>query len=57
MFHPITVEIADVSNTIPRASLSDPWDLLIVATAMVIGVELVTRDGAIRESGLVRSVW
>jgi PIN domain nuclease of toxin-antitoxin system len=35
----------------------DPFDALIVATAQVIGLPLVTRDGPIRESGAVRVLW
>lgn len=35
----------------------DPFDALIVATAQVIGLPLVTRDGPIRESGAVAVVW
>lgn len=35
----------------------DPFDALIVAAAQTTGVPLVTRDGAIRESGAVRVIW
>jgi PIN domain nuclease of toxin-antitoxin system len=35
----------------------DPFDALIVATAVTMGLPLVTRDGVIRESGRVRVVW
>jgi PIN domain nuclease of toxin-antitoxin system len=35
----------------------DPFDALIVAAAHTTGVPLVTRDGAIRESGAVRVIW
>ncbi len=35
----------------------DPFDALIVATAQVIRLPLVTRDTEIRASGLVRVIW
>ena len=35
----------------------DPFDALIVAAAQAAGLPLVTRDGAIRESGTVAVIW
>jgi PIN domain nuclease of toxin-antitoxin system len=35
----------------------DPFDALIVATAQIVGLPLVTRDGPIRESGRVAVLW
>jgi PIN domain nuclease of toxin-antitoxin system len=35
----------------------DPFDALIVASAQIAGLPLVTRDEAIRSSGAVRVVW
>ena len=35
----------------------DPFDALIVAAAQSIGLPLVTRDAAIRESGAVPVLW
>ena len=35
----------------------DPFDALIVAAARDAGLPLVTRDGAIRESGTVKVLW
>lgn len=35
----------------------DPFDRVFVATALGLDAELVTRDGAIRDSGLVTVVW
>jgi PIN domain nuclease of toxin-antitoxin system len=35
----------------------DPFDGLIAAAAQTMGLPLVTRDGAIRESGAVRVLW
>ena len=39
------------------ASLRDPFDRLIVSAARSIGATLVTRDGAIADTGLVETVW
>jgi PIN domain nuclease of toxin-antitoxin system len=36
---------------------ADPFDRVIVATARRHGVPLLTRDAAIRECGLVETVW
>ena len=38
-------------------ALPDPYDHLIVAQARVVGLPLITGDGEIRQSGLVRTVW
>lgn len=35
----------------------DPFDALICASARDLGLPLLTRDAAIRESGVVRVVW
>ena len=35
----------------------DPYDRLIVAEAIVLGVPLITKDGNLTDSGLVRVVW
>lgn len=37
--------------------IRDPFDRLIVAQARLSGVPLITGDGRIQESGLVRTVW
>jgi len=39
------------------SQIRDPWDRLIVATAASQGLSLVTRDGQIIASGLVRTIW
>jgi PIN domain nuclease of toxin-antitoxin system len=35
----------------------DPWDLLIVAAAQVLGLPLITRDAAIVASRAVKVIW
>jgi PIN domain nuclease of toxin-antitoxin system len=55
--HAIDVAVADAFTLIPRTVVTDPWDRFIVATAKAMALPLVTRDGAIRESNLVETVW
>ncbi len=53
----VDVAVADAYTGISRDLLKDPWDRFIVATALVLRAPLVTRDGAIRNSELVETVW
>ena len=55
--HPIDEDVVDATTSIPRDLLTDPWDRFIVATAKTLGLPLVTRDRAIRDSGLVPTIW
>lgn len=50
---------ADIAAAVPGLALphADPFDRVIVATAIRHQLSLVTRDRAIRESGLVDVVW
>ncbi len=54
---PITLDVTAAFRQIPRDALGDPWDRFITATAMALGLPLVTRDGRIRESGPVETIW
>jgi PIN domain nuclease of toxin-antitoxin system len=54
---PIDEEIVDATTSIPRKVLGDPWDRFIVATALTLGLSLVTRDSTIRNSELVQTIW
>ena len=38
-------------------TIRDPYDRLIIAQARVAGLPLITADGEIQDSGLVRTVW
>ncbi|MGD0479872.1 MAG: type II toxin-antitoxin system VapC family toxin [Terracidiphilus sp.] len=54
---PITPEIAARAVSFPDSYPKDPQDRLIGATALVEGVELVTRDKSIKKSGCVPVIW
>jgi PIN domain nuclease of toxin-antitoxin system len=41
----------------PLTVLPDPWDRMIVATAMQLGVPLVTKDRAITAASVVETIW
>lgn len=56
----VTPSIADRFGEPALAALRDPWDRLIVATAIDLDVPLITRDGAITQvgtTGVVEVVW
>jgi PIN domain nuclease of toxin-antitoxin system len=48
---PVTSRIADRfgDQTIAASPLTDPWDRLIVATAVELGVPLITKDRKMRD--------
>lgn len=49
--------VVEKFTTIDRALIADPWDRLIVATALALNVPLVTRDGPIRQADVVETIW
>ena len=49
---PLCLPIIEKSRHVPRESVSDPWDRLIVATSMHLGLPLITRDKSLRRLGL-----
>lgn len=58
-FHFVSVDmhIAKTAVFLPNWAHKDPADRFIVATALRLGVPLVTKDEKIRRSKLVRTVW
>lgn len=54
---PLTPAVAVRATQFGDAFQGDPSDRLIVATALVHGGRLVTRDERIRDSGLVEVAW
>lgn len=53
---PLTPAVAAASAALGDFH-GDPADRLIVATALVHGATLLTRDERIRAAGVVRTVW
>jgi PIN domain nuclease of toxin-antitoxin system len=54
---PLTVDVAIESEQLGAGRPSDPADRLIVATARVHDLTLITSDFGIRESGAVATLW
>ena len=38
-------------------TIRDPYDRLIIAQARISGLQLITGDAMIQDSGLVRTIW
>jgi len=56
-YQPLDLTAEQVLVADELAFTRDPFDALIVATAVTMAMPLVTRDGVIRESGRVRVIW
>jgi PIN domain nuclease of toxin-antitoxin system len=54
---PITPRIADIVTTLPKEINSDPADRLIAATALSLGIPLITADKNLADSEAVQTVW
>lgn len=53
---PFTAEVAQAMRQVSRAEVPDMPDRIVSATAVFLGVPLITRDGRIRASN-VQTVW
>jgi PIN domain nuclease of toxin-antitoxin system len=54
---PITAKVAALATQFSDEYSSDPCDRLIGATALAEGMVLVTKDGNIRKSRQIQTVW
>ena len=54
---PLTADIAVRSTRLSQGFHGDPADQLIVATAIVLGAALVTRDERIQKFAGVKTIW
>ena len=52
----LTPEVVDAVPRVPRSDVPDMPDRIIAATALNLGVRLISRDRAIRLSA-IRTVW
>ena len=55
--HPVTDEIAERAGGFGEAFPQDPADRLIAATALVLGVPLITQDTKLRAVPNLSTVW
>ncbi len=53
---PFTVEIVDAMRQVPRANVPHMPDRIVAATAVYLGVPVISRDGKIRASN-VETIW
>jgi PIN domain nuclease of toxin-antitoxin system len=56
-YQPHPLDAAQVFDADELRLNRDPFDALIVAAARDLGAPLITRDGVIRESGAVKTIW
>jgi PIN domain nuclease of toxin-antitoxin system len=54
---PIDNAVARAVSKVPRAAVTDPFDRIIAATALVRAVPLVTYDRRIRQLATVETIW
>jgi PIN domain nuclease of toxin-antitoxin system len=53
---PFTAEVVDAMRQVSREAVPDMPDRIVSATAVFLGVPLISRDGRIRDSN-VKTVW
>ncbi|HEU0141674.1 MAG TPA: type II toxin-antitoxin system VapC family toxin [Bryobacteraceae bacterium] len=53
---PLTLEVAEAVSTVSRESVPDLPDRIIAATAVALGVPLISRDSKIRAAQLT-TIW
>ncbi len=53
---PLTVEVVDAMQRVPRAAVPDMPDRIVAATAVALDVPVISRDGRIRASS-VQTIW
>lgn len=56
-YQPLDLDLEQVRLAFDRRPNEDPFDALICAAAVATGLPLITRDGDIQDSGLVRVLW
>lgn len=54
---PVDLGVAHMVELVPRDLVPDPFDRMIAATAIALGVPLVTADRKLRKFAAVETVW
>lgn len=54
---PVSADIAAVAGDFPEPMHGDPADRLIAATAVVLGIPLVTGDERLRANPSLKTIW
>lgn len=53
----LDIAVAQTLPRVPRDKVADMPDRIIVATSLLLGLPLITRDEAIQQAGVVPIVW
>lgn len=56
-YQPLTLDVETVTMAYEERPNDDPFDGLIAASARALDLPLITRDGALRDWGRIRTVW
>ncbi len=54
---PLDKGTAKAMRSVPRATVPDMPDRIIVATAVQLGLSLISRDSKIQDAGVVKVIW
>jgi PIN domain nuclease of toxin-antitoxin system len=54
---PLDTQVVEAMRRVPREAVPDMPDRIIAATALALGLPLITRDARITASGVVACVW
>lgn len=54
---PVDLDVARAVELVPRNDVPDPFDRMIAATAVALGVPLVTADRRLRKLDAVDTIW
>lgn len=54
---PVDLDVARAVDAVPRALVADPFDRIIAATSVALGVPLVTADKKLRDLPAVETIW
>lgn len=56
-FEPVSAEITEIAGSFEESVPGDPADRIIAATAITVGLKLVTADERLRRSPRLQTVW